>query len=248
MRYLRESRWLRAVAFGAAMAVAAGALTFVLPLRGAAVGSLLRTFYVPGFAVAVLAGRCGGGADVGGVLVAVRVLTPVFYGLVGLALGAVLGRARWTAAACIVVLGGMVGAAMVADIEDQRQRDAYAQRQRRLYWNWALERLESRPNDLAAHSRLAHYAFRYFGKPDVALREWGKVLALEGERPTLYSLHAHLNLAILHRRNGRRGQAQEHFRRYQELGPSVREAPNDPQTLRRLEQEYHQAVLRGSKE
>jgi len=238
MRSLRESRWLRAVAFGAAMAVAAGALTFVLPLRGAAVGSLLRTFYVPGFGVAVLVGRCGVGGEVGGVLLATRVLTPVFYGLIGFALGAVLGRARWTAVACIVVLGGAVGAAMVADLEDQRERDAYAQQQRRLYWNWALERLESHPNDLGAHSRLAHYAFRYFGEPDVALREWGKVLGIEGERPTLYSLHAHLSLAILHRRNGRRDQAQEHFRRYQEVAASVVVPEGYRLTVEMLEQEY----------
>jgi hypothetical protein len=227
------------VAFGVGTALAAGALSVAFPLVGSSASSRLRTLYLPGFVITwLLGGRAGVGVDVEQVLLFARVGTVVFYGAVGAVVGAAFRRPRWAAAACVLILSGAVGAAVGWDVQEAHQRAEYEQEQRVRYLKGALARLETHPDDLDARSLVAHYSFRYFDRPAVAEREYRTIVELEGGSPGQHSLHAHLNLAILLRRQGRAAEAEEEFLRYRELAPRIAVPEGERAMLRLLEREY----------
>jgi len=238
-RWLAGSRWCRAALFGVAMAAAAGGLMLVFPLKGSGVSSRLRTLYLPGFAaVRLLGGRPGVGADVERVLLVARLGTVLLYSVVGVVVGAAFRRWQWAAVVCVLSLAAVVGIAARVDRREAQRRTDYEQGLRRRYLAQAQARLETHPEDVEARSLIAHYSLYYFDAPDVAEREYRRIIEIEGNQPTLHSLHAHLELAIVCQEQGRRDEAAEEFRRYRELIGQLAVPDGDRAILLLREKDY----------
>lgn len=237
MKRLMDARWKRAIVFGLIMGAAAFGLTLAFPLRGGLMGSRLRVLYAPGLVASSLVGEAGSEATIGQVFLIARVATPVCYALVGIFLGAALPGVKSAVALCLAVLVAAPCATAWGERVDQRQRAERAVARLWADWEWSYEQLKTEPDNMEAHNRLAFYAFTYFDKPDVALKEYAKVLELEGDEPTQRSVRARLVLAILHKRAGRMEEARAHFEHYETLAKTVRWIPGDDLAVEALERE-----------
>ena len=72
----------------------------------------------------------------------------------------------------------------------------------------------------------------------MAEREYRRIIEIEGNQPTLHSLHAHLELAIVCQEQGRRDEAAEEFRRYRELIGQLAVPDGDRAILLLREKDY----------